>query len=844
MLNGISNMARSIFLLALCLLGIFTISGSIIAQQPNSGLGGSGSLPGLEGFVGLPVSFSAKFEVEESSDRGRLSVTAELDDDYHIYSVTQPKGGPRKTVFKIVGKEVEVTGEFVSDQPPENGTEDFGKAKVPVEKHHGKVSWTAPIKFATGIATAKLKFKVEAIGQVCSKNCIPVDETFEPKFAGSYPPTTLVTPNTSITSDPTDEGFRDPEGHVLWTASIQPSSVNAGSNAELKITARPDETFHVYPVKVDDKQTNYRTQLIVTVKSGLRFGSPVASSPAQPHEVLPDEPPVEYHEGSVTWTIPIVVPEGTKTGMVQVKGLIGYQACNEDICDQPMGIEFQSQLEVSEKPSTGSSKVELKATPFKTVASAPMRTSWVDGNLDDIVTSNAAGKPVEAASGALGIAGLMSTFALAMVAGFILNFMPCVLPVIGLKIAGFVQEGSGDNRRTTFLTLWYVAGIVAFLMGLALVIVIARDSFGFLFLWGEQFTDFHFRVGMTVVVFAMALSFLGVWDIPIPGFANTKKSGQLMSREGASGAFFKGVFSTILATPCSGPFLGPVIATSLTQPSWVTLTLFFGIALGMAFPYLLIAMYPRSIAWLPKPGPWMDTFKQFLAFPLLLTTVFFVSQFSDGQRIAAMTMLICVWFSCWIFGQVPGWAELGRKLTVWTTAILIGVVTGWASFHYLGPVNTFGEDRAARAAHEGLIAWEPFSQERLAQLTAEGKTVIIDFTAEWCLICKTNLTTAIETEKVAQLIKKNGVVPLLADWTEPSPEIKSKLIELKSASIPVLAIYSSKSPNPVVLRDSLIESTVLREIESAGPSRTVPLTAGAKKRSNETAGNAKSKFHG
>ena len=826
------------FLIVLALCMSSTV-GPAHAQDPNSGLGGFGALPGLDNFAGVPVTFSSQFEAVQGSDRGRLSITAELENEYHIYSVTQPKGGPLKTTFKVVGKDVEVTGAFVPDQPPEKGTEDFGNVQVPAEKHYGKVTWTAPIKFAAGTTPEKLKFKVEASGQVCSKNCVPVDETVESTFAGFY--TEEAAPPTVPTAEPTavgtDQGFRDPDSHVTWTAFVSPGAINAGSSAELKITAQPDEGYHVYPVKIADKETNFRTQIVVTEKAGLRFGMPVPSSPAKPHEYLPGEPPMEYHDATVTWTVPIFVPEQVGNGKVTIQGLIGYQACNDESCDSPMGIEFKAQVEITDSPASGIQVVTLKETPFKTVATSPLRTSWVDdigGNKTPATDDKDPSQPQSLESETLSLAGLFSSFGLAMVAGFLLNFMPCVLPVIGLKIAGFVQECSGNNRRTTFLTLWYVAGIVAFLMALAVIIVVARDAFGSVFLWGEQFTDFNFRIGITVVIFAMALSFLGVWDIPIPGFANTQKSGELMAREGASGAFFKGVFSTILATPCSGPFLGPVIASSLTQPWWMTLTLFFGIALGMAFPYLLIAIYPRSIAWLPKPGPWMDTFKQFLAFPLLLTTMFFVSQFSDGYRIAAMTMLIGVWFSCWMFGKVPGWAETPRKLTVWTSAILIGVISGWASFRYLGSPEQ-PKSQVADSSLQELIHWEPYSQERLSQLTAEGKTVVIDFTADWCLICQTNLATAINTQKVADLIERNGVVPLLADWTDKSPEIKAKLIELKSASLPIFAIYPADAPNrPVVLRDQLFESTVLNAIEAAGPSRVTPNRASGKGTANST----------
>ncbi len=203
----------------------------------------------------------------------------------------------------------------------------------------------------------------------------------------------------------------------------------------------------------------------------------------------------------------------------------------------------------------------------------------------------------------------------------------------------------------------------------------------------------------------------------------------------------------------------------------------------------------------------MDTLKQILAFPLLLTTVFLLSTFSPDYRIAALTMLIGVWFACWWIGQVPAWAEIGKKAGTWVGAVSVAVLFGWASFQWLGPI-------------EKRIAWQPYTEARLQQLTSEGKTVMIDFTADWCNNCHFNLATAIETEKVAKLIRENRVVPLIADWSNPSEEIEAKLQELNSNGIPVLAIYPAEKPSePIVFRAILTESTVLKALEEAGPSQ-------------------------
>jgi thiol:disulfide interchange protein len=302
----------------------------------------------------------------------------------------------------------------------------------------------------------------------------------------------------------------------------------------------------------------------------------------------------------------------------------------------------------------------------------------------------------------------------------------------------------------------------------------------------------------------MALSFLGVWEIPIPGFAQTKKSGELMQQEGPVGAFFKGFFTTLLATPCSGPFLGVVFGACIGQAWWVVLSLFTAIGIGLASPYIVLAINPKLLFWLPKPGEWMNVLKEVMAFPLLFTVVFLVSTVNRDYRIATLALLMVVWFACWLIGKVPAWAPVSSRVKSWGTSLGLIAACSYLFFTYLGPIDK-------------RIEWQPFSEARLAQLRSEGKTVMIDFTADWCLTCKLNLASAIETEKVAALVKQNKVAPLIADWTDPSDEIKKKLAELKSASIPVLAIYPPNS-EPIILRDSLFESDVITALEKAGPS--------------------------
>jgi thiol:disulfide interchange protein len=235
--------------------------------------------------------------------------------------------------------------------------------------------------------------------------------------------------------------------------------------------------------------------------------------------------------------------------------------------------------------------------------------------------------------------------------------------------------------------------------------------------WGEHFGDIRFLVAMIGIVFAFGLSFLGVWEIPIPGFVGSSKIQGAAEKEGAIGAFSKGVLSTILATPCAGPLLVPAVSWAAAQPTWLTFLSFTSIGLGMATPYLLIGAFPRLISGLPKPGPWMDTFKQVMGFLLLGTVVFLFSSLEQKWVIPTLTLLLGIGMGCWWVGRTPMTAALSTRLAGWAVGLAMIAIAGRVGFVTLVPADK--------------LPWEPFSRVALEQHLEEGRTVLIDFTANW-----------------------------------------------------------------------------------------------------------------
>jgi thiol:disulfide interchange protein len=483
---------------------------------------------------------------------------------------------------------------------------------------------------------------------------------------------------------------------------------------------------------------------------------------------------------------------------VPLEIMIGLTTCTDASCDPPAGVAASGFLTVVASPGgTKQSPFTAKAVAFRDVVKQPQLATWVDFKApQDVVLEE---KPVALEP----TASLdLTTLLAALAGGFILNFMPCVLPVIGLKVMGFVEQAGSDRREVIKLNLAYVLGIVSVMWVLAAITIASKNAFG----WGQQFTLLEFKLAMAALVFAMSLSFLGVWEIPIPGFATSYRSNRMMEREGVVGAFAKGLLTTILATPCSGPFLGFVFAVTLTLAPLGVLVIYTLVGVGMGLPFLVLCLRPQLIRHLPKPGPWMETLKEFLAFPLLLTVVYFVASIGEDYRIATLSTLIAVWFACWLVGKVPAYAEMNTKVIRWSTALASIALWGMVSFYFLGP-------------SKAELPWQPYSPDRLAALRNSGKTVMIDFTANWCVNCQYNTHFAIEKPRVAALINKNDVVPLLADWTEPSNAIAAQIGRLGSKTIPLLAIYPP-DPNaePIVLKDIIREKDLLEALEKAGPS--------------------------
>ncbi len=767
-------------------------------------------IPGLGGGSGSldPASYRASFRIQEGSRRGTLAVTAEMEEGWHVYSVTQSGSpGPMPTKIKVTeAVDFRVLGPFQPDHPPHvvppGG--DKNPFKVNSEEHEGQVTWTAPIELTEGVKLEDLQIAIQVSGQVCNEgNCIPLQKTITAKFAG-------------YDAAPTNPGEYRPdpkfEAEVVLKGHIEPASVAPGGQAKLVITAEPTPGWHIYAYAPVDPNEVAKPTLIVlgSLPEGWTSSSVAASAEPKVEPAIGNQPAARSHEESVTWTLPISIPTNAPIAEHIISGYVGFQTCmNQGRCLPPQMVAFRASLPVGQdqagqipleffKPKdvrgSDNSATANQVRSYSDVARLAKQTAAVAAPSASTTDVNST-RPLT-----FGV--LAFNIALGLVGGFILNFMPCVLPTVGLKMLSFAQQGGQNRGRIFALNLSFFLGLMAVFLTLATLASVVN------FLWGEQFTHTWFKVAMIVVTFAMALSFLGVWEIPIPGFS-TSAGGKNKSEEGLTGAFLKGILATLLATPCSGPLLGPLWLYAGSSPV-LAYVLFGSIGLGMGLPYLVIGAFPSLVRWLPKPGPWMETFKQVMGFVLLFTVVYFFASV-PSYYIPVLATVIGVWMACWWIGRVPVYESFSKQAWAWLGGGLTAVLIGWVSFGMFSP--------RTEAQKNELIAWQTFSTPQLDASIREGKTVMIDFTANWCPTCQLNTVFAIETPRVKELIEKNGVVPMLADWTEYSPEIKEKLLELQSRSIPLLAIYPAGRPQEVIiLRDVITEKQLIDALQQAGPS--------------------------
>ncbi len=409
--------------------------------------------------------------------------------------------------------------------------------------------------------------------------------------------------------------------------------------------------------------------------------------------------------------------------------------------------------------------------------------------------------------------GIFTFLLFGFLGGLILNLMPCVLPVISLKIFGFVQQAGQSRQKILRSGIAFAIGIFAWFIALA-VLLIALKGAGREVTWGGfQFTNPYFVLALSVIVLVFALNLFGVFEISLPQ-PITRNLLSTSERKDLLSSFFQGVFATVLATPCTAPFLGTALGFAFTQSAAIILAMFIAIAAGMSAPYLLLSAQPAWLRFLPRPGPWMLHVKQFMGF-LLLATLLFLLYVVGAQRglegaIWASCFLLVISVACWMKGAfVVPTASAVKRIVVVVLMLLLVIGSG---VYFIG--DKFQSAKIASADSQIRGDWQPFTPERLQTELEQGRTVFVDFTAAWCLTCKFNEASVLEAQDVREAFQRHGIVKLKADWTNGDPVITKLLQHFGRPGVPLYVLYPAKNEEPIVFPELLTKSMILDKLET------------------------------
>lgn len=448
-------------------------------------------------------------------------------------------------------------------------------------------------------------------------------------------------------------------------------------------------------------------------------------------------------------------------------------------------------------------KIETRLDHRVLVVSATDKTKKISGVLSDgdksfafeaSVKKEAA--PVQAA--ALGT--VLFTAAAAFLGGLVLNLMPCVFPVLSLKVLGIVEQSNSEGRPAWHHGLVFAAGVlVSFwvMSGVLLVVRAAGEGVG----WGYQLQNPYMVAGLAVLFLLIGLNLFGVFEV---GENLTAIGGVAEKKEGFAHSFWSGVLTTLAATPCTAPFMGGAVGFALSQPNWVAILIFSALALGVAAPYLTLTCFPALLRMLPKPGAWMISFKQLLAFPMMLAVVWlswvFGSQMGTDRMALLLLALVGVGLASWAYGRWGMSFQAGVKVRGMAAAALVLGLSLYTVYRAGTP--PLGEE-----------LWLDYSPELVTRLKSEGKPFFLDFTADWCTSCKANELVALSRSEVLQRFQQLNVTLVKADWTKRDDVIAAKLAEYGRAGVPLYVLYPGGDAEPVLLPEVLLPSTVLSALD-------------------------------
>lgn len=543
------------------------------------------------------------------------------------------------------------------------------------------------------------------------------------------------------------------EGNVKVRGSISPSKLSPGDEAILSVFFEIEEGFH---------QTRSDDFFFISFEDNALFPMGEIVYPAG---IVKDG--LENYYGTVTLKAPFLVSEGIHPGNRTAGVKAAWQICDEEgICFFPEETTLEIPLEITGGDSVNTQSVSM----------------------------------------------LLKFLFFAFLGGLLLNVMPCVLPILSMRALNLVKQSQNDRKSILIGSFLYGAGVLVSLLTLAVIVIILKMT-GQLAGWGFQFQNPLFVMSLITIIFVFALSLFDVFLIYAPGM---NKMAAVSNKKGWIGSFFNGIFAVLLATPCTAPFLGTALGFAFTQTPIFIFTSFAAIGVGFALPFILIGIWPKLVQSLPKPGPWMDTFKEVMGFLLFGTVLYLISslrfQISSDAMFKFLIFLTLAGFISWLYGKL---SKPGSKFPSAALAMVISLVLLGISAWYL--IDTAEQSSAEDETSVIREGWEVFGPAALEQYRSEGKGVFLAFGAKWCSVCKINEGRVLFTEKGDSFFRDRSLITMKGDYTNKDPIIDQWIRKFGKAGVPVYVYYPSDGSDffvfPEILSFALLETNIPLQAE-------------------------------
>ena len=575
-------------------------------------------------------------------------------------------------------------------------------------------------------------------------------------------------------------------------------ALTKGSSVTIDITI-PDN-WHVNANVAADEFL--KPSSIEIAAQGIHFGEPKWPEPIKEYSEALDLENLVF-KGHFQITLPIENVDADYDSLT-TQATFHYQACDNSICLAPSQVTF----------GVGPAGFNKKRASRDDAGNMHGSATSTDANGN--ANGNAINAPSAAGNATEGAAGTFILLLSALFGGLILNLMPCVLPVLSLKLFSLIKQAGESRKRLLVLGTSTTLGILASFWALAGIVAAVKAGGGNAG-WGMQFQSAGFIAFMVVILSAFAMSFFGVFEIWLPGSATTKmdKAGR---KQGFWGAFFTGALLVLLSTPCSAPFLGTAMGFAFTASTPVLFLFFTAAGVGLALPYMLVSTFPKILKVFPKPGAWMVTLQKIMGVLLLGTVVWLLWVVHEqagnvGVGIFAAISLLSIAMSFAIGNIAPPGVAFSREvLSVGGAVVILAIIWfAFASPKFEAEVDAIFKARSVQLVTED--GWYRYTPELIEELAKSGRTVFIDATADWCLTCKANEAAVLNRDDFKRAMDSLNVARVKADWTRETPEVTALLRSMGKSGVPAYAIYpAGDASKQIVLPELLTTSAIVEKI--------------------------------